>query len=343
MIVEENSATEHLFYNAIGGKDKCLKFNVCLVNQNQNKVLDRFVNLKAFLTYEDGQYVNNQEILEIKDDSKFTIDATPAHIRFRINEVSSHHQGRRFRVMVTPIEMSSPMLLTPVFCAPIEVKSKMLKPVRPREIQTDLGNESDSYSNSNKKSKVMQNMDILSNIATSLSTTPQHQDAKLSRSVSNKSNEESMESLLNQLLPLVKSVQGTLAAYQIQKRDLSSSVSFPILCRFSLNASQFLNDMTMLGDLLQHDHNNRPLSAIKSSISVSTSEQQTSSEKSMDMMMLPLAVDKVLLTRRQSNVIEEETALDSPSNTSKEEAYSLLKFADSKSTSSMLDILCKAI
>lgn len=287
-IEEENNVTEHLFYNSTGGKDKCLAFNVFLIDQAGEKVFDRFVHLKVSLVYDDGQYVNNQDILEVKDDAKCIIDSTPSHIRFRINEVSSHHQGHKFRIMVTPTEMSVPMLLTPVFSAPIEVKSK---PVRHRELDGTL--ELDS----GRKSKPLQNIDVLYNIANS--ATPMPNDAKLSRSESSNSavsnvgynsrlsrsgssysavsnaplssfklsrtgsnagiagnmssSSDSVESVVAQLIPLVRSIKDTLSMHQIQQTDISSSISFPILCRFNHNASLFFNDMTLLADLLQHD------------------------------------------------------------------------------------------
>lgn len=290
MIEEENNATEHLFYNSTGGKDKCLSFHVFLVDQSNEKVVDRFVHLKITLVYDDGQFVNNQDIFEIKDDTKCIIDSTPAHVRFRINEVSSHHQGHKFRIMVTPTEMSVPMLLTPVFSAPIEVKSK---PVRQRE--PDTNNELDF----GRKAKPLQNIDVLYNVAAN-STSPIPTDAKLARSESSNSavsnvgysyssklsrsgssysvsnaplsnfklsrtgssvgiagnsntSIDTMENVVSQLIPLVRSVKDTLSMHQIQQTDISSSISFPILCRFNHNASLFFNDMTLLADLLQHD------------------------------------------------------------------------------------------
>lgn len=248
IIEEENNATEHLFYNAVGGKDKCLKFSIFLINRNKEKVNDKCISLKTYLTYEDGRYVTNQNILEVINESKLVIDSSPAYIRFRINEVSSHHQGNRFRIMVTPTEFSVPMLLNPAFCAPIEVKSK---PIRPRE-SLDTSNETQIFFNKKPNSVVQNTADGVLN------------NAKLSRSGSGRStvsnDETRIESLRNNIanvLPLVRTIKDSLSMHQIQQKDISPSVSFPVLCRLSQNASVFYNDMSMLSDLLQHDRDSQ--------------------------------------------------------------------------------------
>ena len=126
--------------------------------------------------------------------------------------------------------------------------------------------------------------------------TNDHQELLLP-SISNQSNlsgrinqpceEDNLHVLVSKLIPLVKSVKDILESNQIQRKDVSQSVSFPLVCRVSQQTSLFLNDMTMIVDLLRHDK-----------------------EKKMFMMNQSNAKNdnnipgKIGLTRSHSNVVE---------------------------------------
>ena len=127
---ENQTPVEHIFFNAVGGKNACMIVRACMIKSN-NIVNDQTLQIKPFLAYEDFQIVNDQNVLEVKEltqdnNGYFTV-------KFRINEVSSHHQGQKFRLMLT-IDNFQNDAISPIFSTPIEVRSKIVR----RSFDTDL-------------------------------------------------------------------------------------------------------------------------------------------------------------------------------------------------------------
>lgn len=83
----------YCFYKDEGGKEKSMDLKVCLLDENKNVVEDKTISLTTQLKYHNGELVQNQSIFNFTSDSNSLIQGSKfAHIKLRINEVSSRHQ-----------------------------------------------------------------------------------------------------------------------------------------------------------------------------------------------------------------------------------------------------------
>jgi hypothetical protein len=92
------------------------------------KVRNRKVPLKVTLCYRNNGVVPQQSILQLSPDTRAVIDEHfgESLIKFRVNEVSTRHQGQMFQVLVAPDLTVAPSAadIMSVFCTPVDVKSK---------------------------------------------------------------------------------------------------------------------------------------------------------------------------------------------------------------------------
>ena len=148
-IIEDDNhiPREHIFYNAVGGKSACMIFKVALMN-NKTIVKAQAIQLKACLIYEDGQMVVNQSIFELKD---IQLDTDGFFVvRCRINEVSTHHQFQRFRILIEADDSMNRMISS-VYTNPIEVRSKIVKNSRERTANSETSSLIEEEPNSKKR------------------------------------------------------------------------------------------------------------------------------------------------------------------------------------------------
>jgi hypothetical protein len=127
LIIQEESLVAYSWYKDEGGKDKCIELKALLVDSNKCLVRDRFVPLRALLTYSGGQPVQQQNILALSPDSRVCIDESgSARFKIRINEVSNRHRGQMFQVLISPDLSQLPTTadISPALSVPVEVKSK---------------------------------------------------------------------------------------------------------------------------------------------------------------------------------------------------------------------------
>lgn len=131
------------WFNATGGSDKHLELRIFMIDEFKNIVTNQFLKIKAELIFDDnGEKIpnvpvpkkNNILLFEIKKESTFITGKVPAIIKFRINDVSSSYQHRRFRVLISP-DSDSFQHIIPVSTIPILVKSKKGASKRDREIE----------------------------------------------------------------------------------------------------------------------------------------------------------------------------------------------------------------
>jgi hypothetical protein len=130
------------WFNATGGSDKHLELRVFLIDEYNNIVTNQLLKVKIELIFDDtGEKVpnvavpkkNNILLFEIKKDSTFMIGKIPAVIRFRINDVSSSYQHRKFRVLVSADADTFPSIVNSISSIPILVKSKKGNAKRERD------------------------------------------------------------------------------------------------------------------------------------------------------------------------------------------------------------------
>eukprot|EP01083_Nonionella_stella_P203357 742081_1 len=121
------------WYKDEGGKTNFLSFEMGL-HQNHNNldqfiVLQRDIAFKLQLVYfDDKSLVLNQNILRIVSDQQYILseeDKGKVEIQFKIEQVSSHHQRRRFSLKVIPINDKT---IGPCCTKPILVLSKRNRP-----------------------------------------------------------------------------------------------------------------------------------------------------------------------------------------------------------------------
>lgn len=117
---------KRLFYNAKGGKDKAIRFEITIKDQHQQDVFLHDVEIKPILLYDDGKYtkVTNQEILkyEAGADNRVRLIHGRVDVRLRINQVSAKHLNHRFCVAFVPVTHTD---IAPGYSAGIEVRSKL--------------------------------------------------------------------------------------------------------------------------------------------------------------------------------------------------------------------------
>eukprot|EP01084_Bolivina_argentea_P236261 397303_1 len=120
------------WYKDEGGKTNFLYFQVGLHKHNSIKnefiKLNQDINFKLELVYfDDKSAVLNQNILKIENNYPLILNKNigTIEIRFKIEQVSSHHQKRRFSLKVIPINNKT---IGPCYSKPILVLSKRNKP-----------------------------------------------------------------------------------------------------------------------------------------------------------------------------------------------------------------------
>lgn len=129
IVIEDKQATPYVWYKDEGGKDNCLEYWVKLVDANHALVTNIIVPLRMVLMYEDGREVHQQHILALSHDSKACINESGfCDIKFRINEVSNRHMGKRFQLSVRPDLYLAPgcVGVGEALSLPIDVKSKSI-------------------------------------------------------------------------------------------------------------------------------------------------------------------------------------------------------------------------
>jgi hypothetical protein len=129
IVIEDKQGTPYVWYKDEGGKDNCMEYWVKLVDANHTLVTNIVVPLRMVLMYEDGREVHQQHILALSHDSKACINESGfCDIKFRINEVSNRHMGKRFQLSVRPDLYLAPgcVGIGEALSLPIDVKSKSI-------------------------------------------------------------------------------------------------------------------------------------------------------------------------------------------------------------------------
>eukprot|EP00485_Elphidium_margaritaceum_P001813 CAMPEP_0202695878 /NCGR_PEP_ID=MMETSP1385-20130828/9331_1 /ASSEMBLY_ACC=CAM_ASM_000861 /TAXON_ID=933848 /ORGANISM="Elphidium margaritaceum" /LENGTH=382 /DNA_ID=CAMNT_0049351957 /DNA_START=26 /DNA_END=1170 /DNA_ORIENTATION=+ len=120
------------WYKDEGGKTNFLHLRLGLFNHREQHIkVRRNVEFEVELVYEaDHSRVRNQEILRVESDQSYVLQHTNGaiDIRFKIEQVSSHHQRRRFQLKVSSRRDAS---IGPCLSRPILVLSKRNKPRKP--------------------------------------------------------------------------------------------------------------------------------------------------------------------------------------------------------------------
>jgi hypothetical protein len=128
--VDEENKSPYIWYKDEGGKDKCIEYRVSLRDSNNRIFRDRKVPLKVTLNYVSGTVVPHQNILVLSPDSRLIIDEQgDGLLKVRINEVSNRHRGQLFQVEISADMVALPGAadVAPIFCMPVDVKSKRNK------------------------------------------------------------------------------------------------------------------------------------------------------------------------------------------------------------------------
>ena len=128
IVIEEENKSPYVWYKDEGGKEKCIELRVHMVDGDGNIVRNRKVPLKALLQYRNAGIVPQQSILSISPDTRLYIDEHYGEcvIKFRVNEVSTRHQGQMFQLLVGPDLGQAPSTadVSSALCIPVDVKSK---------------------------------------------------------------------------------------------------------------------------------------------------------------------------------------------------------------------------
>ena len=113
------------WYKDEGGKTNFLEFTMGLHNNKDQYILNNHdIKFELELVYaNDKTRVLNQNILKIDPDQYYILTKKDGQIeiRFKIEQVSSHHQRKRFSIKVIPINDPT---IGPCFSKPILVLSK---------------------------------------------------------------------------------------------------------------------------------------------------------------------------------------------------------------------------
>jgi len=115
------------FYKDEGGHGNCIEAFVELVGADNRRVPpSRDINLKIDLRYDKKKELLPISLLTINSDSRLVINEQGwVKIKFRINEVSTRHQGQHFVVVISAHKGDEIAAAT---STPIEVRSKRNKP-----------------------------------------------------------------------------------------------------------------------------------------------------------------------------------------------------------------------
>jgi hypothetical protein len=120
------------FFKDEGGHSNCIEVIVELVDCSGRRVLhNKPIPLKVELKYENKSEILPPTLLSVNPDSRLIVDEQGwTKLKFRINEVSTRHQGQKFVLVIAPDTMAQPAHddIGAVVCTPIEVRSKRNKP-----------------------------------------------------------------------------------------------------------------------------------------------------------------------------------------------------------------------
>jgi hypothetical protein len=137
-----------LFYKDRGGKESGIELSITLENEQGNMVLNKTVDLKATLLYENGLQVLDQGLLVATSSHNnpmtredFQLKNGYRQLKFRINQVSSKHCNQKFVIHIAaPLFADDGCTLikdyyeiAPADSIPIEVRSKKNK--RPQKFE----------------------------------------------------------------------------------------------------------------------------------------------------------------------------------------------------------------
>jgi hypothetical protein len=147
LLQDETTEADHLpmdtFFNAVGGKKNGITCRLLLVDTwNNNQPVRATIPLEARLTYEGGGPDEpDQSILTILNREQLQIGKSREAllIKYRIEEVSSKHQDKRFVLLVRPAAAAGILLrssdwdqmmvegVSPCYFKPVLVRSKLRK------------------------------------------------------------------------------------------------------------------------------------------------------------------------------------------------------------------------
>ena len=151
------------WYKDEGGKTNFLEFRMGVHNNKDQYIqCSHDIKFETELVYaNDKTTVLNQGILKIDPDQYHILTTKDGQIdvRFKIEQVSSHHQRRRFSLKVTPINDPT---IGPCFTKPILVLSKRNKPKKPlKEMSPQKRKEVTTKRKQQQKRKRKQAMSLL--------------------------------------------------------------------------------------------------------------------------------------------------------------------------------------
>lgn len=131
-LVIHHEWTNDVFYKDEGGKEKCLRARVNLVDDKNLIVRGLHLPLKLRLVYDDEEnniVLRQSETLRVLGSSKHFVDPEngEAVIKFRIEDVSKNHQGLKFKLEVSPSDVRKSCDIAPVISPGITVRSKRNK------------------------------------------------------------------------------------------------------------------------------------------------------------------------------------------------------------------------
>lgn len=130
--IETKLEKPYIFFKDKGGKDSGINICVtCMRYDPQSRqsaiVQNRRVTVRPTLLYESGEVVADQNILKsINERENFTITNGKTWLKFRINEVSSHHLKQKFVLQMQQYVPSEHMIsdIAPARSVGIDVRSK---------------------------------------------------------------------------------------------------------------------------------------------------------------------------------------------------------------------------
>ena len=261
---------EHLFYNAVGGNSACMVFKICALH-NDKIFIDPSIQFKPVLTYEDGQPVANQNLLEIKDSSYDENDGFNT-VKCRINDVSSHHQGQKFRLLFTA---TFPLSITSAYTIPIEVRSKIVKSAKIAlcSQQVVVSEHCKYFEERNAGNNNMKKPKFESNIQSNhvYFNSPLPLSEPLSKPTSNtiehpSDDAVSVENLFNHSMIKLIDIKRKLTEYQIQ--DTTSQI---LVCELRKDTSAVIDDLELFHTQLVRFIETNDLSTASAAASASAS------------------------------------------------------------------------
>jgi hypothetical protein len=132
LVIEEIATVPYVWYKDEGGHKKCIDARILLQSPAGDIITNRRVPLIATLMYANGQVAmpmestNSRALLELSHESTMAIDEKgEGFVKYRINEVSSTHGRKQFRLFVAPDPAYPENAdICPALTVAVEVKSK---------------------------------------------------------------------------------------------------------------------------------------------------------------------------------------------------------------------------